>query len=79
MRVEVDMGKLYWIVCSCVNVRCIILDERLIQMVFANFRNLNEITFVYYNQYLHQLWAGGGLKNRVNSAQTGNLLKDFGK
>ena len=28
-------------------------------------------------QYLRQLWAGGGLKNQVNSAQTGNLLKDL--
>ncbi len=34
---------------------------------------------LYKYQYLRQLWAGGGLKNQVNSAQTGNLLKDFGK
>jgi hypothetical protein len=38
-----------------------------------------KLLFIYYDtQYLRQLWAGGGLKNRVNSAQTGNLLKDLG-
>jgi formylglycine-generating enzyme required for sulfatase activity len=30
-----------------------------------------------YNQYLRQLWAGGRLKNWVNSTQTGDLLKDL--
>lgn len=30
-------------------------------------------------QYLRQLWAGGGVKNCVNSAQTGNLQEDFGQ
>jgi hypothetical protein len=30
-----------------------------------------------FDQYLRQLRAGGWLKSRVNSAQMGNLLKDF--
>ena len=32
----------------------------------------------WLNQYLRQLLAGSRLKNRVNSAQTGDLLENLG-
>ncbi len=46
-------------------------------MIFVNL--LCRISEINYSrlQYHRQLWAGGRLKSLMNSAQSGDLLKDF--